>query len=379
MSGGIFISYRRQDTAYIAGRLHDRLVAHFGPEQIFRDIEMKPGVDFGRRIGEAVGSCDALLAVIGDGWLDSRDAQGQRRIDAPRDWVRQEIQAALDRPDVLVIPVLVENATMPAEEDLPPEIRGLAARNAMELSDRRWDYEVTKLIEALDEVVQQPAAVQHEQPAPVAPPPWSPPPRPGPPPVPLPPRPPPAPPPEPRIPTWLKVAASVLVVAALVVVPATILVRTVLDDGPGNGGSTTVPRSTVGSLRTTTSARVTSTTRVVNGPFTGRSGAVTLTVQKVEIGATSMRVHVLVTNGTADGLTLPASGFSAIDNTRHSYKVDPFSRDWPDDIPAGQRVAGILDLTEAPVRGAATMRVGWSTVFGTFAIRSIFADGVRLA
>lgn len=155
---GIFISYRRQDSSYIAGRLHDRLAAHSGPGQIFRDIDtMKPGVDVGRRIAEAVGSCDALLVVIGDGWLDARSAQGERRIDAARDWVRQEIQVALERPEVQVVPVLVENAVMPSEDELPPTIRELANRNAMELSDRRWDYEVQRLIEALEVVVRRPA------------------------------------------------------------------------------------------------------------------------------------------------------------------------------------------------------------------------------
>lgn len=398
---GIFISYRRQDSSYIAGRLHDRLAAHFGPGQIFRDIDtMKPGVDFGRRIDEAVGSCDALLVVIGDGWLDARSPQGERRIDAPKDWVRQEIQVALERPDVLVVPVLVENAAMPSEDELPPAIRELANRNAMELSDRRWDYEVQRLIEALEEVVRQPA---DERPAPGPAPIQDPRPLVAPVPVPPPstPRPqwsaPPGgadlspPPPAPHrstAPAWLTVGVPLLVLAvAVAVAVAVVLVRSGgsggsggNDEAGGNGGSTTigtVGRTTIG-LRTTTSLPITATTRVLTGPFTGKSGAVTLTVQKVEIATSRMRVHLLVVNGTGDALTLPAPELSAIDDTGRSYKVDPFSKEWPAAIPAGQRVSGVVDISEPPQRGAATMRVGWSRVFGTFAIRSIFVDKVRL-
>lgn len=391
---GIFISYRRQDSSYIAGRLHDRLAAHFGPGQIFRDIDtMKPGVEFGRRIDEAVGSCDALLVVIGDGWLDARNSQGERRIDAPKDWVRQEIQVALERPDVLVVPVLVENAAMPSEDELPPSIRELANRNAMELSDRRWDYEVQCLIEALEEVVRPPAG---ERPAP-GPAPLE---HPGPDgapahvPPPLTPRPqwsgspsgadlgpPPPTPHRSAAPAWLKVGVPLLVLAVVVTV-AVVLVRNAgNDEAGGNRGSTTIGtigRTTTIGLRTTTSLPITATTRIVTGPFTGRSGAVTLTVQKVEIATSRMRVHLLAVNGTGDGLTLPAPEFSAIDNTGRSYKVDPSSKDWPADIRAGQRVSGVVDITEPPQRGAATMRVGWSRVSGTSAIRSIFVDKVRL-
>ena len=150
----IFISYRRDDTSYIAGRLHDRLADHFGPEQVFRDIEtLAPGVDFGERIDEAMRSCDALVALIGDGWTGVRDPAGSRRIDDADDWVRLEIAGALAR-GVLVVPVLVENAKIPSADELPKPIRKLARRNAMDLTDLRWDYDVQTLIEALEGAVE---------------------------------------------------------------------------------------------------------------------------------------------------------------------------------------------------------------------------------
>ena len=150
---GIFISYRREDSSYIAGRLHDRLSEHFGADQIFRDVDtILPGVDFVKRIEQAVASCDVLVAVIGNQWLGTGDPSGNRRLDNPKDFVRLEIAAALDR-DVLVIPVLVENARMPSETDLPESLVRLSTRNALELTDSRWDYEVQRLIDGIEQLV----------------------------------------------------------------------------------------------------------------------------------------------------------------------------------------------------------------------------------
>jgi hypothetical protein len=135
------------------GRLHDSLLAHFGAEQIFRDVDtIRPGVDFVELIHEALNSCVALVAVIGEKWLAATETGGGRRLDNPRDLVRLEIAAALER-DILVVPVLVENAQMPKEIELPASLKKLSRRNALELTDKRWSYDVQKLIDGLQEVV----------------------------------------------------------------------------------------------------------------------------------------------------------------------------------------------------------------------------------
>ena len=70
MSGQIFISYRREDASYPAGRLYDRLSAHFPQDQIFIDVDtIEPGIDFVKALEESVGACDVLIAVIGKRWL----------------------------------------------------------------------------------------------------------------------------------------------------------------------------------------------------------------------------------------------------------------------------------------------------------------------
>lgn len=146
---GIFISYRRQDSRGDAGRLATDLKAAFGEEQIFRDIEtIEAGSDFAKAIGDAVGSCDVLLAVIGPSWLTTSD-KNRRRLDDPDDFVRLEIVAALNR-GIGVIPVLVGDATMPRREDLPKPLHKLARRQAHELSDSRWAFDVQKLVTVIE-------------------------------------------------------------------------------------------------------------------------------------------------------------------------------------------------------------------------------------
>ena len=110
MSGTIFINYRREDEPGFAGRLYDRLEAAFTAEKIFMDVDsIDPGLDFVAVLDGQVAECAVFLAVIGQGWLNSRDKHGQRRLDNPADFVRIEIEAALRRGK-RVIPVLVNDA-----------------------------------------------------------------------------------------------------------------------------------------------------------------------------------------------------------------------------------------------------------------------------
>lgn len=151
---GIFISYRREHTAAVVGRLHERLAGHFGAGQIVRDVEtVEPGDDFGQRIDQVVGASDAFLAIISDRWLLDRNPAGKRPIGVARDWVQREVEVALRRPDVSVIPVLIEGAAMPDEQMLPYSVRSLANLRALPLSQYDWDDQVAQLISALDEVV----------------------------------------------------------------------------------------------------------------------------------------------------------------------------------------------------------------------------------
>ena len=145
----IFISYRREDSAGHAGRLYDGLQTRFTGAQVFIDVDsIQPGVDFVKHMQDAVARCDVLLVIIGDEWARITDHEGKRRLDDPQDFVRVEVAAALER-DVPVLPVLIEGAKMPEPEELPEDIRPLSRHNAIELSDARWRYDVTRLEDAI--------------------------------------------------------------------------------------------------------------------------------------------------------------------------------------------------------------------------------------
>jgi len=165
-AGRIFISYRREETAYPAGWLYDRLADRFGGGQVFKDVDsIQLGDDFVEVITSAVGSCDVLLALIGDEWLTITDEDGQRRLDDPNDFVRLEIEAALTR-NVRVIPILVDGARMPLADELPGSLAKLVRRQALELSPARFDFDTGRLLRVLDktlaeEKVQREAEVQH--------------------------------------------------------------------------------------------------------------------------------------------------------------------------------------------------------------------------
>jgi hypothetical protein len=145
------VSYRRADSVGTVGRLFDRLSEHFGPEQVFGDIDsIEAGESFHETIRDALGLATVVLIVIGPRWLEARREDGTRRIDDPTDYVRREIEMAL-ASGAAVVPLRVEGAALPSAESLPRSIGALALRNDWELSNRQWDRDTRDLISHLEE------------------------------------------------------------------------------------------------------------------------------------------------------------------------------------------------------------------------------------
>jgi hypothetical protein len=139
-AGRVFISYRRQETAWPARQLYDLLEAELGADRVFKDVDdIEPGDDFVERVESAVASCDVLLALIGPQWLTMIDSRGARRLDDPEDFVRLEVETALTRDDVRVIPILVDNAKMPSPQELPEGLAALTRRQAVEIDPVNFD------------------------------------------------------------------------------------------------------------------------------------------------------------------------------------------------------------------------------------------------
>lgn len=144
----VFISYRREDSAGYTGRLFDSLRGRIGNDNLFFDLSaIDSGQNYAEVIQGAIHSCDVLLAIIGPEWLTC-EANGRRRLDDPTDLVRSEIRTALER-HIPVIPVRVGGAGAPAAAALPPPLQPLATRDAHELTDERWEYDVDRLIAAM--------------------------------------------------------------------------------------------------------------------------------------------------------------------------------------------------------------------------------------
>ena len=145
----ITISYRREDPLVITGRIFDRLIAHYGREAIFRDIDNIPlGVDFRDHVNRTIDKSDVVLAIVGPRWIGQRGNTSRLANDA--DPVRVEIEAVL-RKGVPLIPVLVLGATMPRADQLPEPLKNFAYRNAPTV-DAGPDFDVHMgwLIRALD-------------------------------------------------------------------------------------------------------------------------------------------------------------------------------------------------------------------------------------
>ena len=147
----VFLSYRRADSENAVGRIHEHLSEAFGRQAIFHDTgSLRPGSDFRSAIQNALTSSDVVAVVIGKQWLSATGPDGRRRLDQSDDVVRREVETALKAGKV-VIPVLVDGASMPRADALPPSIRELAYRNAVEVRPGRdFETDMQRLIAALE-------------------------------------------------------------------------------------------------------------------------------------------------------------------------------------------------------------------------------------
>jgi hypothetical protein len=145
----IILSYRREDSAGVTGRIFDRLIQEFGTDRVFMDIDSMPaGVDFHDHLQEILADCGALVVVVGKSWRSQRKGQPARIMD-PDDWVRIEVETALER-GIPVVPLLIDGAALPNREQLPESLWPLLRRNALPVdSGRDFHAQLTRLVRDL--------------------------------------------------------------------------------------------------------------------------------------------------------------------------------------------------------------------------------------
>jgi formylglycine-generating enzyme required for sulfatase activity len=150
----IFLSYRREDSRWPSGQIAQRLSSHFGKDQVIYDLDaLAPGLDFHKQLEYEVKTCDYLIAVIGRLWLTACDDQtGRRRLDDPEDWVRREIELALSL-GIPVIPLLLDDISMPSPDQLPEGLKDLPRRHAQSIHPHpHLDFDLQRLIEKIEQI-----------------------------------------------------------------------------------------------------------------------------------------------------------------------------------------------------------------------------------
>ncbi len=146
----LFISYRRADTQDLADHLYDRLSSEFGKQNVFRDVTtIQGGSDWRKEIKKGLRDCTALLVIIGKSWLTAANEEGKRRLDLPDDWVRFEIETALDW-DVPVFPLLASDVKLPTASEMPDSLKSLTNFQSLPLrSGSEFEKDARNLIAAL--------------------------------------------------------------------------------------------------------------------------------------------------------------------------------------------------------------------------------------
>ncbi len=156
MVGRIFISYRRDDTAGDARSVYQRLQRTFGSRQLFMDVDsIQRGRDFHQVLDRHLKQSAIMLAVIGPRWVDARDAEGNRRLEDPDDFIRLEVARALKR-DIAVIPLLVGGARMPKAGELPADLRGLTRRQGITITHENFPSDMDALEKDIGALLQRP-------------------------------------------------------------------------------------------------------------------------------------------------------------------------------------------------------------------------------
>lgn len=150
----IFVSYRREDSEDVTGRICDELVKRYGKSAVFVDVTSMPhGANFRKHISEQVGACEVMLVIIGRDWLSAKDLDGTLRLEKPDDLVRVEIESAFAR-GIPVIPLLVRRAQPLSSDHLPVSLADLASRHGLRVRpEPDFRDDIARLIAGIDQYV----------------------------------------------------------------------------------------------------------------------------------------------------------------------------------------------------------------------------------
>ncbi|WNV85331.1 TIR domain-containing protein [Umezawaea sp. Da 62-37] len=153
MSDKIFINFRSGDAQDTAVLIDQKLSRACGEDRVFRSSRSIPAAAmFEPELLAAVAASAVVVVIIGPNWL-ARDDKGNRRIDAPADWVRTEIETAMAKGKHIV-PVLVgDRRRLDDTDDLPVSIGSLAGRQYLRFHHRTADLSLTHIVDEVRRLV----------------------------------------------------------------------------------------------------------------------------------------------------------------------------------------------------------------------------------
>lgn len=130
----VFVSYRRDGGSWFVRNFEKSLRRYLHPTRVFVDDAIRSGEQWRKRLDAELEHCSALLALIGPGWERWND----------EDILAWEVARALRR-NVLVIPILFDEAKVPNAATLPVEIRELSDRQAKRIDREHFESDVWKI------------------------------------------------------------------------------------------------------------------------------------------------------------------------------------------------------------------------------------------
>lgn len=144
----LFISYRRKDIQTMM-LIYERLRGLYGEENVFFDkVDIRVADKWHEKLENALDSSDALVVVIGKNWVDVSDQGGLVRLKEEKDWVRRELETALDLK-VPIFPILIDVNAYPAEDLLPPSLHSIRKIQYTKIKIETFDRDIKPLLESL--------------------------------------------------------------------------------------------------------------------------------------------------------------------------------------------------------------------------------------
>ncbi len=144
----IFINYRKEDSSGYALALYNELLKWYEKKTIFKDFHnINPGEDFEEAIEKALSSCNILLVIISDRWIEILTERHKKM--NQQDFVSLEIATALLK-NIYTVPITINGASMPDPSELPDDLKKLSRRQSLDIHQTWFESDILKLVDIID-------------------------------------------------------------------------------------------------------------------------------------------------------------------------------------------------------------------------------------